>query len=96
MLRLVDVSHEISWSLRTFVGGSADPHFLEPAAERVGMNLQNVGCALWALDDPVRLLKDRDDVISLHGLKFQKRDGRGLVARCRLRAGENFLVNFER
>src|SRR3954454_25157271 len=66
--------HEISWLLRNFVGGTTrDPELLEPAAQRVGMDLQDLGSPMLAFDHPVGLLEKTEHVIAVD--RFQTRRG---------------------
>src|SRR3954451_8135278 len=60
-----DRCHEISGPLRGFVGRARDAELLEPAAEGVGMEAQDLGRAARPIDDPVRLAEDSHDMAAL-------------------------------
>ena len=50
---------------------SPDAELLHPIPKRVGMEPENLSGAAWTVDEPVRLLKDVQNVISLY--RFQGR-----------------------
>jgi hypothetical protein len=45
------------------------PSFFHPVAQGIRMQSQDQGCAARALDNPVGLLQDGDDVVALHRLQ---------------------------
>ena len=57
-----DRRHEMSWPLRRLVGRSCEAELLEPAAEDVGVQPEDLGRAAWPVDDPVSLPEDGTDM----------------------------------
>src|SRR5262249_18081975 len=73
-----DLGLEMSWPLRGFVGRTRNAELLEPAAEGVGMEAQDLGRAAGPVDDPMRLAEDGDDMAALD--RFEGGD-RGISCR---------------
>ena len=48
---------------------ACDAEFLHAVAQGVGMEAEDLGGAAGAVDDPVGLLEDGEDVVTLHGFK---------------------------
>src|SRR5437016_457485 len=51
--------------LRRFVGVAADAELLQPAAQGIRMEVEDLRRAAGAVDDPRRLPQDREDVVPL-------------------------------
>src|SRR6516165_7410586 len=65
------------WPLRGFVGRSGDAELLEPAAEGVGVQSQDLGRAARALDDPLGLAEHGEDMAALDRFEGGSRQVRG-------------------
>src|SRR5712692_3298290 len=63
-------------SLRGLVGRALEPELDQPAPERVGVEPQNPGCALRALDYPIGIRQHLQQVTSLHIFQGRGRGGR--------------------
>ena len=59
----------MSWELRSAPGVARDAEFFHPAAKGIRVEIQDLGRAARAVDDPIRLLEDLHDVIPFH--RFQ-------------------------
>jgi hypothetical protein len=55
------------------VGGARDAQLLEPAAEGVGVQAEDLGRAARPIDDPTGLPEDQQDMAALDG--FERREG---------------------
>src|SRR5262249_60761273 len=55
-------AHGATTELRNIGARALDPELLHPAAQRVGMEPENVGRPPGPVDDPTRLLERRHDV----------------------------------
>ena len=49
--------------------GPCDTEFLHAVAQCVGVEAEDLGGAAGAVDDPVGLLENGEDVVALHGFK---------------------------
>ena len=56
----------MSWELRSALGVARDAEFFHAAAKSIRVEIQDLGRAAWAVDDPIRLLEDLHDVIPFH------------------------------
>ena len=79
----------MSWELRSALGVARDAEFFHPAAKRIRVEIQDLGRAARAVDDPIRLLKDLHDVIPFHPFQGQ------ILGRLRGRAGEGKNVRID-
>ena len=64
--------------------GPRDPEFLNSVAKRTGVETEHLGCPARAGDDPVRLLKNPENMFAFHRLKAGRAvvrtvSGRGYV-----------------
>src|SRR5262249_33408488 len=61
--------HDISWSSRSFVSRSGDAELFHAAAKRVRVKVEKFSCAAWAINNPLGLRQDLQDVASFHAFQ---------------------------
>ena len=60
---------EVYWTTRLVLLGALDTEFFHPAAQRVGVQIEQLGRAFCAFDDPVGLVQNGDDVLPRYVLE---------------------------
>ena len=63
---------EVCWTTRLVLLRPLDAEFFHPAAQRVGMQIKQLGRAFCAFDDPVGLVQNGDDVLPRYVLEARR------------------------